>query len=105
MIQSLLNKWINEKAGIVETKVAGGEAQATLIAANLIFAVIIFILFNIGLVTLLFVDDADFGKGCLIFSLSYALMLLIALSFRRKIVKAVKGIYVNLLKPAKPATK
>lgn len=96
MIKTAISNWLHEKKDMVTGKVATGEAKAALLTANLMIAVIVFILFNMGLVAIIFSHEEDYGKGCIIFSLAYALILLFIMSFRKKVVRMVKRIYTGM---------
>ncbi|HEY1032045.1 MAG TPA: hypothetical protein VGD89_09740 [Flavipsychrobacter sp.] len=91
-----VKNWVAKKSKMVVEKVAIGEAKATLVGASLLLAVIIWIFMNMAMLIILFSDDKDFGKGALFFSLVYALVLLIILSFKKKLVRVVKNIYRHM---------
>lgn len=92
-----VKNWVAKKSKVVVEKVAIGEAKATLVGASLLLAVIIWIFMNMAMLIILFSDDNDFGKGALFFSLVYALVLLIILSFKKKLVRVVKNVYRHML--------
>jgi hypothetical protein len=91
-----VRNWIAKKGEVVAEKIAIGEAKATLVGASLLLAVIIWIFVNMGLLTILFSNENEFGKGALFFSLVYALGLLIIICFKKKLVRALKNVYRDM---------